>query len=136
MADCFYHSEKEAVARCAACGRSICQECVRFEGSMTFCSDECKAKAAAAGERTNKVLSEKAQSNSAALVRKLIYIFVVIAAVAAAWYFCSRHQKSIDSKVSRSVTKMQKNTSKFLKDSKKALPTSSSVKRKAENLFK
>ena len=136
MANCFYHDEKAAVAHCAACGKSVCEECAKSEGGMTFCSDECKTKAASATGRSNDVLTEKSRSDSAALVRKLIYFFVVIAAVAAAWYFYDQHQKSVDSKVNRSVKKMQKGTSNFLNDTKKAIPSSSSLKRKMENLVK
>ncbi|MBR2872095.1 MAG: hypothetical protein IKB99_01235, partial [Lentisphaeria bacterium] len=87
-------------------------------------------------ERSNEVLSEKSKTNSNVLVRKLIYIFVVIAAVAAAWYFYGQHQKTIDSKINRSLNKVQKSTSNFIKDTKKAIPTSSQTKRKSESLVK
>ena len=136
MANCFYHGEKEAVCRCAVCGKGVCGECVKQANGMSFCSEECKSKAAVTTERSNEVLSEKSKTNSNVLVRKLIYIFVVIAAVAAAWYFYGQHQKTIDSKINRSLNKVQKSTSNFIKDTKKAIPTSSQTKRKSESLVK
>ena len=129
MANCFYHGEKDAAARCSVCGKSLCEECVKQEGSMTFCSDECKSKAAATTQRSNEVLAEKSRSNSASLVRKLIYIFVVIAAVAAAWHFYGQHQKKVDRKISRSVKKVQKSGSKLLNNTKKAIPAAPGAKR-------
>ena len=116
MANCFYHEEKNAVARCSVCGKSVCEECLKQEGSMTFCSDDCKSKAAATTQRSNDVLTEKSRTASATLVRKLIYIFVVIAAVAAAWYFYDQHQKKVDRKFNRSVKQIQKSGSKLLKN--------------------
>lgn len=136
MANCFNHDDREAVSRCAVCGKGVCEECAKKAGDMTFCSDECKGKAAAMTGRSNDVLNEKAKSDSASLVRKLIYVFVLIAAVAAAWYFYDQHQKTLDNKVNSSFKKMQKSTSNFLKETKKAIPTSSDIKRQKEKLVK
>ena len=136
MANCFYHDDKEAIARCAVCGKSICGECAKQSDGMTFCSDECKAKAATAAPRANDVLREKSASDSSAAVRKLIYIFVVITAIAAAWYFYGQHQKNIDRRASRSLKKIQKSSSDFLNAAGKAVPASSSYKRKAESQVK
>ncbi len=136
MANCFYHEEKEAVSRCAVCGKGVCEECTKQANGMNFCSEECKSKATVSTGRSNDVLSEKSRTDSNVLVRKLIYIFVVIAAVAAAWYFYAQNQKTVDSRINRSLNKVQKSTSNLIKDTQKAIPTSSQAKRKSESLVK
>ena len=136
MANCFNHEEREAAARCAVCGKGVCEECVIREGSYAFCSAECREKGAAGTGRSDEVLSEKAKTNSSTLVRKLIYLFVVIAAVAAAYHFYAKNKSTIDRKVNTSVKQVQKEASAIVKDAKKSVPTSSKLKRQKENLVK
>lgn len=136
MASCFYHEDRDAVARCAVCGKGICEECAIMSGGMAFCSDECKSKAASSCERSDDVIARKAKSDSAALVRKLIYIFVLILAIAAAYFFYGQNKKTIDSKVNKSVKQIKKGSSGLIKDTKAAIPTSSQIKRQKENLVK
>lgn len=136
MANCFFHGEREAAARCAVCGRSVCEECVKREGSCNFCSTECQTKAAAMTGRSDQVLAEKKKTNSTTMVRKLIYIFVLIAAIAAAYHFYANNKKAVDKKVNSSVTSLREGTSKVIKDTKKAIPTSSQMKRQKESLVK
>ena len=70
------------------------------------------------------------------MVRKLIYIFVLIAAIAAAYHFYANNKKAVDKKVNSSVTSLREGTSKVIKDTKKAIPTSSQMKRQKESLVK
>ena len=136
MANCFFHGEREAAARCAVCGRSVCEECVKREGSYTFCSPECQEKGAAMLGRSEDVLAEKKKTNSSTLVRKLIYFFVLLAAIAAAYHFYANNKKAVDSKINSSVTSIKKETSKVIKETSKAIPKSSQMKRQKENLVK
>ena len=121
MSNCFNHGDREAAARCAVCGKSLCEECVIRENNSTFCSAECKEKAAATTERARDVLAEKAKTDSARLVRRLIYIFILIAAAAAAWYFFEEHEDKVERKFERSVESVEKSTSKLMKNIKDSL---------------
>ena len=119
MSACFNHEDREGIVRCAVCGKSLCEECAVRENGAAFCSSECKEKASATWERSNDVIAEKAKTDSAALIRKLIYIFVVIAAIAAAYYFYAQREKSVERKFERSVEQLEKGSSQLLKDTKK-----------------
>ena len=86
--------------------------------------------------RSNDVLAEKAKTNSATLVRKLIYLFVVLAAVAAAYFFYVEHQKKIEPKLKSNLQSVEQGAADFVKNVKKAIPKSSEMKRQKENLVK
>ena len=137
MANCFNHGDREGAFRCAVCGKSVCEECVVQENGSNFCSAACKEKAAAMTGRSDAVIAEKAKTNSATFVRKLIYFFIVVAVIAAAYYFLSgEKKKSLEQKLQRSVQTVQKETKGLVKEAKKAVPTSSKLKRQKESLVK
>lgn len=136
MASCFYHEDREAAARCAVCGKGICEECAVDGDGMFFCSAECKSKGESMNGRSGDVLAEKRKTNASSAVRRLIYIFAVILAVAAAYYFCTRNREAIDNKMDSSIKQIPKSSAKFIKDTKKAIPTSSQIRREKENLVK
>ena len=137
MANCFNHGDREGAFRCAVCGKSVCEECVVQENNSNFCSAACKEKAAAMTGRSDAVIAEKAKTDSASLVRKLIYLFVVIAVIAAAYCFLSGEKKeSAEKKFQRSIQTIEKESKGLVKEAKKALPTSSKLKRQKEGLVK
>lgn len=136
MALCFNHSDREATARCAVCGKSICEDCVVRDKESTFCSVACREKAALSSGRADGVLAEKSRTNASTLVRKLIYFFVLAAAIAAAWFFYGKHKDTVDQKLKSTAVKAEKKASTFLKETKKSIPTSSQIKRQKENLVK
>ena len=72
MASCFNHGDREGAARCAVCGKSVCEECVIRENGGNFCSAACRDKAAASTGRAEAVIAEKAKTDSVSFVRKLI----------------------------------------------------------------
>lgn len=136
MGSCFNHGDREASFRCAVCGKGLCEECVIQEQGSYVCSAECRAKAASMTGRSEAVLDEKKKTNASSLVRKLIYIFVLIAAIAAAYHFYAKHEETVDQKLKRSLKQAEKKTSAFVKEAKKSVPTSSQLKREKENLVK
>jgi uncharacterized protein HemX len=136
MASCFNHGEREAAARCAVCGKGVCEECVIRSNGLAFCSESCKEKGSAMAGRSNDVLAEKSKTNSATLVRKLIYLFVVLAAVAAAYFFYVEHQKKIEPKLKSNLQSVEQGAADFVKNVKKAIPKSSEMKRQKEKLVK
>ena len=137
MANCFNHGDRDGAFRCAVCGKSVCEECVVQENNSNFCSAACKEKAAAMTGRSDAVIAEKAKTNSATLVRKLIYFFIVVAVISAACFFLSgEKKKSLEQKLQRSVQTVQKETKGLVKEAKKAVPTSSKLKRQKESLVK
>ena len=121
MSSCFNHGDREGTGRCAVCGKSLCEECIIRENNAVFCSVECQEKAAATTERSNDVLNEKARTDSARMVRKLIYIFVLIAAIAAAWHFFGRREQTVEQKFNRSVSEVEKGGAKILKNIQNSL---------------
>ena len=136
MASCFNHGEREAAARCAVCGKGVCEECVIQANGSSFCSEICKEKASAMAGRSNDVLTEKARTNASSFVRKLIYFFVVLAAIAAAYFFFTENQKKIAPQLKSNLQSVEKGAAGLVKSVKKAIPKSSEMKRQKENLVK
>ena len=115
MANCFYHEDREAAARCAVCGKGVCEECMIIDGEYSYCSEECKAKAASSIDRSNDVLTEKKKTGNAKLVRKLIYIFAVLLAAAAAYFYFNQNQSNAD----KSVKQIKNGFNNSIKEAKK-----------------
>lgn len=112
MAECFNHGDREAVCRCSICGKALCEECAVKEGNLFCCSLACQEKAAAVAERSDKVVAEKRKTDSANLVRKLIYFFVVILVLAAAYHFMGVRKKAPENVKKPAVKQVQKKSSK------------------------
>ncbi|MDI6774583.1 MAG: rhomboid family protein [Verrucomicrobiota bacterium] len=66
---CFNHASREAAARCPACGRCFCRECVTEHGDRVICAT-CLRKPAGGGE--------KRRLRSAALLLRSALGFMVL----------------------------------------------------------
>ena len=121
MASCFNHEDREGTARCAVCGKSLCEECAITADGMTFCSEECRSKGGSGAARSGEVLGEKAKTDGARKVRVLIFIFVVILAVAAAAVFLKDNGKKLEKQTGDAVKQIQKGAQKSAAAVKKAV---------------
>ena len=100
---CLNHPDREAVCKCAACGKPVCEECaVRYDEDV-YCSVECQERGIAAKDRSSFIIDDTAKNNRKR--RRKGFIFLIIAAViaAAAYYYYSQNKEEIHSKVSTHV---------------------------------
>lgn len=88
---CQNHPDAEATASCAVCGKTLCDQCRIDAEGMVFCSEECKDK----GLRANTDTAPEAKKcdGNEQLIRKLIYLFIVIALLAIVWFYYSQNKK-------------------------------------------
>ena len=121
MASCFNHEDREGTARCAVCGKSLCEECTVSADGMTFCSEECKAKGGGGAARSGEVLAEKAKTDGAKTIRVLIFVFVVILVVAAAAVFLKGNGKDLNKKTGDAVKQIQQGAQKSAASVRKAV---------------
>ena len=61
---CFNHAEKDAVATCLGCGKSLCRECCQTTDSgRVVCSDPCKQRTTA-DQETLSLIRQKTQTQN------------------------------------------------------------------------
>lgn len=133
---CLNHPETEAVARCGACGKPLCEKCVLKSNGGNYCSEACAAKAKASASRSGDVMERAGKADSKAAVKKLIVVIILLAIAGAAAYFYSQNKKEIDDKVSSQVKTIRKESKKAIDAGHKALDKESKYKRDRENLVK
>jgi len=133
---CLNHPNTDAVTRCSACGKPLCAECVYESNGRNYCSVECAKKAEASEARSGDVMTRTAKANAKAGFRKFVTLVIVLVLAAAAWYFYSKHKKEIDSRVSKGIKTIQKESSQAIQSGHKAIEKDSKYKRDRENLVK
>ena len=60
---CLNHPDREAVYKCAACGKPLCEECAVIDDVDVYCSDECMQKGIAAKSRSSYIIEDTARNN-------------------------------------------------------------------------
>ena len=133
---CLNHPDTEAVARCGACGKPLCANCVIESNGNSFCSKACAKKAMDSASRSSDVISRAGKADSKAAVKKIIFILILLAIAGAAAYFYSQNKDEIDAKVSAQVKTIKKKGKKAINAGHKALDKESKYKRDRENMVK
>lgn len=121
---CLNHPETPAVAKCNACGKPLCADCIVSEGGSPYCSAACYRKGVAAQVRSQETLQEKA-GTEARIRRKRFFwavILLVLAAIAMCWYFNERYQDNLES--GRYWKKIKVDTSSLMDKAGQILPES------------
>lgn len=97
---CLNHPDREAVYKCAACGKPICEECAIEYDEDIYCSSECQTKGAAAKELSSFVIEDTAKNNRKRSIKGFILFIIVIIVAAAAYYYYKQNKEAVDSKIS------------------------------------
>jgi len=84
---CLNHPNTPAVARCAACGKPICADCMKTKNNITCCSDRCLVNAIESGAVVSDIMGRKKKSEAKGLVAKIIKIVVVLLIIACLFGF-------------------------------------------------
>lgn len=137
---CLNHPDREAVYKCAACGKPICEECAVTDDADVYCSDACMEKGIASKARSSYIIEDTARNNRKRGVKGFIFFVIVIVIAAAAYYFYTQNKEEIDSKVSekyKTVSKEVKSTKDaFLEVGHKNAPKDSQYRRDREAMVK
>ncbi len=133
---CLKHTDTEAVTRCAACGKPLCERCRMTADGADYCSEECHRRGVASGARSGDVLVRKESADRKALLRKVIYLLIVLILALIAGMLYMENKKTLDRKISDSVRVLEKKTSEGVDSVRKSLPGDSKYKKDRESLVK
>ena len=137
---CLNHPDREAVFKCAACGKPICEECAVTDDVDAYCCDSCMQKGIAAKSRSSYIIEDTAKNNRKRSIRGFVTFVIILIIAALAYYFYSKNKEAIDSKVSekyKTVSQEVKSTKDaFLEVGHKNAPTDSQYRRDREAMVK
>ena len=131
---CLNHPDVNAVAKCAACGKPLCAECVMICDNQKYCSEACHLKGLASSLRAEQVIDCKRRSDrrSSAGKRLTLVIIIVIAAAAACFYV--KNKKHIDTRAAAGIENIKARTGAAVEQGKKVVPQNSKYKQNRTDL--
>ena len=91
---CIVHHDRPAAARCARCHKPICSECIVSTSDGKFCSRECAGKAADF-RAAKKSMGAAGGRKIAKLIKLVIWIVVIVAALGAANKLIFKHRMPV-----------------------------------------
>lgn len=140
---CLNHPDNQAVARCSACGKPVCQQCLVERGGCFYCSTECAEKAEQAFDRVVSVIESSKRSEKRTALRRFILIIILAAIAVAAYYYYVNNKKDVDKMIRKAERKMkrteqtvQKKASETKADIQEKVPGDSKYKKERENMVK
>ena len=137
---CLNHPDRDAVCKCAACGKPLCEECAVADDGDFYCSQMCMEKGIASKARSSYIIEDTARNNRKRSVKGFVFFVVIVIIAAAAYYFYSQNKEKIDSKISekyKTVSKEVKSTKDaFLEVGHKNAPKDSQYRRDREAIVK
>lgn len=131
---CLNHPDVNAVAKCAACGKPLCAECVMIYDNEKYCSEQCHLKGLASQLRSSQVISEKKSTDRKSGAKKFVVFVIILLVAAAGAYYYSQNKKAIDRKAKSSIRSVKNKADAAIAEGKKAVPVNSKYKQNRENL--
>lgn len=131
---CLNHPDVNAVAKCSACGKPLCAECVMIYDNKKYCSEACHLKGLASGLRAEQVIDSKRRSDRKSAAGKFFTFIIILAIAAGAAYFYAKNKKSIDSRAAAGIENIKARAGEAVAEGKKNVPTNSKYKQHRENL--
>lgn len=133
---CLNHPDTPATARCAACGKCICDECIVSRNGFSYCSERCAENAAASQSRVDCALEGKKRADAKGKVRALIVLAVIVLVVVGIYIIYQKNQEANSGFFKQVGSDLDSTWSNTKKAVKKSLPTDSSYKKTREGLVK
>ena len=140
---CLNHPESPAAARCATCGKPVCQICLVQRNGACYCSNQCADNAEKSFGRVNTVIESKQRADGKAFKRGIIFL-IILAILAAAGYFyyvnnkaeVQRTLKKTERQLKRTEGKLSRHAKSVKSDIQENLPGDSKYKKEREQLVK
>ena len=133
---CPNHPDTPAVARCAVCGKPVCEKCLVIRNGVQYCSAQCASLAESRKGDVGMVMKSKKKVDSARKIRAVVIFIVIVVAAVAGYLFYQRNRNDIH----RFVHKAERQVSTGARETKNSIrsgiPKDSSYKRDRENLVK
>ena len=133
---CLKHHDRDAASCCAACGKPVCDECLREAGNTGYCSPECQNRGEAARKRSVEVISIAKKSDRKSGFRKFIWVVILLLIAAAALFLYSKKRSEVDSAVAESKNRIMEIKDEVIRSGKEAMPQDSKYKQEREKLVK
>lgn len=92
---CLNHPDIPAAARCAACGKPICESCILKRNGSSYCSERCAEDAEKADGRVKEVMEGTQRVHARKRVRMLFLLFSLLLLCLAAYAFYARNSEKI-----------------------------------------
>ena len=131
---CLNHPDTNAVARCAACGKPLCAECVMICDDQKYCSEACHLKGLASSLRSEQVITKKRSTDRKSGMKKFITLLIIAAIAAGAAYYYSKNKKDIDKRAKAGLQTVKTQAGKAIEEGKKSVPVNSKYKQHREGL--
>ena len=133
---CLNHPDTPAAARCAACGKHVCEKCIVVRNGIQYCSDACADAAERSAGRVDAAVNAGRKNKALARLRGVITLIILIVIAGGIWYFYKTHSEEVDSFVQKSGQKVQKGLDSSKKSIQKGVPADSKYKRDREGSVK
>ena len=131
---CLNHPDVNAIAKCEACGKPLCAECVMILDNRKYCSEACHLKGLASQLRAESVIGEKRKTERKGKTGKIFVFIIIIAVACAAAYFYSKNKKAVDERASAGFESVKIRAEQAVKEGKKNVPTNSKYKHNRESM--
>ncbi len=136
---CLNHPDVQAVTRCAACGKPICNDCIVHENGSNYCSSACANNAKKSSVRVDEVMESRNRVESKKRIKKFVVMIIVIILAATACYFYTRNKDDVNQylKEKRKTLgrEIERNASGIKKDIGSGVPTTSKYKASRESML-
>ena len=133
---CLNHPDTPATARCATCGKHVCEKCTVIKNGVSYCSEACAAAAAASTGRVDSAIEAGRKNAARARLRSIIILIIIAAAAAGAWYYYNNNKDKVDAAVQKAGKNVQKGLDSSKSTIQKGVPGDSKYKRDRQDLVK
>ena len=133
---CLNHPDTPAAARCAACGKAICNECTVTRNAHSYCSTTCADNAGRSQILVDMALAGKKRADSKARVRLVVGTVILLAILIGLYCFYTSN-RSVNKSFLKQLGKELDSTLHSSKNAiQKSVPADSSYRKSREGLVK
>ena len=84
---CLNHPSTPAAARCATCGKPICEACFKMQDGLICCSDTCLANAIASQAKADQFVASRDKGEGLRRTYQIVRLAVIIVLVVLGFVF-------------------------------------------------
>lgn len=133
---CLNHPDRASTARCAACGKCICDECIVSRAGVSYCSVTCADNAQRTQGAVDCALAGKKRADSRRKVRLFIAVVIFLAIILGLVLYLQKQgdqDKALFKQLGKDLDSTLNSAKKTIQ---KSVPTDSSYKKNREGLVK
>ena len=131
---CLNHPDVNAAAKCAACGKPLCAECVMIFDNQKYCSETCHLKSLASTLRAEQVIDSKRRADRKSGFGKFLTFIIIIAIAAGAVFFYMKNKEAVNKHAAAGIETLKTKAEQAVEEGKKGVPQNSHYKQNRENM--